>query len=89
MRFPRFITLLVVLSIAPFGIAACGDDDDDSGDGGSTEQTGGGGEGGSLKIYSSLPLQGASRPQTTALVPQFDAKLSSLGLPGRPMTTKT
>ena len=44
------------------GAAACGGDDDDSG---------GGGEGGgakTVKVYSSLPLQGASRPQTTALV---------------------
>ena len=80
MRFPRFITLLVVLSIAPFGIAACGDDDDDGGDGGSTEQTGGGGgEGGSLKIYSSLPLQGASRPQTTALVQGIELALEQAG----------
>jgi branched-chain amino acid transport system substrate-binding protein len=44
------------------GIAACGDDDDDEGDGG------GGGGGGTVSVYSSLPLQGASRPQTTAMV---------------------
>ena len=69
MRFPRFITLLLVLSIAPFGIAACGDDDDDSGGGGgSTQAEGGGSEGGTVNIYSSLPLQGAQRLQTTAAV---------------------
>ncbi|HEY1274203.1 MAG TPA: branched-chain amino acid ABC transporter substrate-binding protein [Thermoleophilaceae bacterium] len=48
------------------GVAACGGDDDDNGGGGGG---GGGGEsGGTLDIYSSLPLQGASRAQTTALV---------------------
>lgn len=45
------------------GVAACGDDDDDDGGGG-----GGGAAGGTVTVYSSLPLQGASRPQTTALV---------------------
>jgi branched-chain amino acid transport system substrate-binding protein len=38
----------------------CGDDDDDGG--------GGVVEGDTLRIYSSLPLQGSGRPQTTALV---------------------
>src|SRR4051794_13745204 len=46
-------------------MTACGGDDDDDG-GGSSSSSGGGG--GTLNIYSSLPLQGASRPQTTALV---------------------
>ena len=48
------------------GVAACGGDDEESGGGG------GGGEesagGGTVTVYSSLPLQGASRPQTTAMV---------------------
>ena len=66
MRFPKFILLLFVLVIAAFGVAACGDDDEDSG-------CGGGGDsaesaGGNVTVYSSLPLQGASRPQTTAMV---------------------
>ena len=45
-------------------MTACGDDDDDGGGGG------GGGDGGSasVTVYSSVPLQGASRAQTTALV---------------------
>src|SRR5829696_250196 len=43
-------------------MTACGDDDDDDGGGDS------GGGGSSVNVYSSLPLQGASRPQTTALV---------------------
>jgi branched-chain amino acid transport system substrate-binding protein len=44
------------------GMTACGGDDDDD-DGG-----GGGGGGSTVNVYSSLPLQGASRPQTTAMV---------------------
>jgi branched-chain amino acid transport system substrate-binding protein len=48
------------LSLA-LGLAACGSDD--SGGGG-----GGGGGGGTVDIYSSLPLQGASKDQTAAMV---------------------
>ncbi|MEX2196349.1 MAG: branched-chain amino acid ABC transporter substrate-binding protein [Thermoleophilaceae bacterium] len=50
------------------GVAACGDDDDDEG--------GQGGDGGgSVTVYSSLPLQGASRPQTTAMVQGIELAL--------------
>jgi branched-chain amino acid transport system substrate-binding protein len=42
------------------GVAACG--------GSSSSSSGGGGGGKTLTIYSSVPLQGASRVQTTALV---------------------
>jgi branched-chain amino acid transport system substrate-binding protein len=46
------------------GLAACGGSDDDKSSGG-----GGGGEGRTaLTIYSSLPLQGDSRPQSTDVV---------------------
>jgi branched-chain amino acid transport system substrate-binding protein len=55
------------------GVGACGDD----------EEEGGGGEGGgeakTLKIYSSLPLQGASRPQTTAMVDGIKLALEQAG----------
>jgi branched-chain amino acid transport system substrate-binding protein len=45
-----------------FGVAACGGDDDNGGGGGgSTGST-------SLTIYSSLPLQGDSRPQSESVV---------------------
>jgi branched-chain amino acid transport system substrate-binding protein len=55
-----------LFAVFALGVAACGGDDDDNGGGGGG---GGGGEsGGTLDIYSSLPLQGASRAQTTALV---------------------
>src|SRR5919106_2989568 len=60
----RWLTLFSCLLAAfAVGMTACGDDDDDGGDGGGGEA---GGE--TLNVYSSLPLQGASRPQTTALV---------------------
>jgi branched-chain amino acid transport system substrate-binding protein len=52
-----------LLAAFALGMTACGDDDDDGGDGG---EAAGGGE--TVNVYSSLPLQGASRPQTTAMV---------------------
>jgi branched-chain amino acid transport system substrate-binding protein len=55
-----FSCLLAAFAV---GMTACGDDDDDGGGGG-----GGEAGGGTLNVYSSLPLQGASRPQTTAMV---------------------
>jgi branched-chain amino acid transport system substrate-binding protein len=56
------------------GVGACGGDDDDG-------DTGGGGESGgkTLTIYSSLPLQGASRPQTTAMVSGIKLALEQAG----------
>lgn len=54
------------LAIAALGVAACGDDSDDGGgEGGgtSTEQAAK-----SVTVYSSYPLQGASRPQSIAAV---------------------
>jgi len=56
------------------GVGACGDDADDGGGGG-----GEGGEAKTLKIYSSLPLQGASRPQTTAMVNGIKLALEQAG----------
>jgi branched-chain amino acid transport system substrate-binding protein len=55
------------------GAAACGDDDDASSSGG------GGGGGDTVKVYSSLPLQGASRPQTTAMVNGIKLALEQAG----------
>jgi len=57
------------------GVAACGDDD--SGGGGGDSGSSGGGK--SLTVYSSLPLQGASRPQTTALVNGIKLALDQAG----------
>jgi branched-chain amino acid transport system substrate-binding protein len=47
-----------------FGVAACGGDDDEGGGGGGAATTGTT----SLTIYSSLPLQGDSRPQSESVV---------------------
>ena len=53
-------------------LSACGDDDD-GGDGGA------GVEGDTLAVYSSLPLQGAQRPQTTDLVRGAELALKQHG----------
>jgi len=60
-RSVRLLAVPALLALAAFGPAACGDDDDDGGGGG-----GGGAD--SVIVYSSLPLQGAQRLQTTAMV---------------------
>jgi branched-chain amino acid transport system substrate-binding protein len=57
------------------GVGACGDDEDEGGGGGGGES----GEAKSLTIYSSLPLQGASRPQTTAMVNGIKLALEQAG----------
>ena len=54
--------IAAIFAVLATGVAACGDDDDDGGGGGGTV------EGTELTIYSSLPLQGSGRPQTTAMV---------------------
>jgi branched-chain amino acid transport system substrate-binding protein len=64
-----------LLGAFALGMTACGDDDDDGGDGGGQE----GGGGGTVNVYSSLPLQGASRPQTTAMVDGIKLALDQAG----------
>jgi branched-chain amino acid transport system substrate-binding protein len=54
-----------LLAALALGVAACGGDEDGGGGGGGTS---GGEQGKTLTIYSSVPLQGASRVQTEALV---------------------
>jgi branched-chain amino acid transport system substrate-binding protein len=63
------IALAVGLSIA---LVACGDDGDDA-------AGGGGGEPKTLTVYSSLPLQGAQRPQTTDMVKGIELALEQAG----------
>ncbi len=81
MRYPKIITLLCVLILSAFTIAACGDDEEETGGGGggSTQAEGGGSAGGTCNVYSSLPLQGASRPQTTAMVQGIRLALKEAG----------
>ena len=59
-----------------FGVAACGDDDSGGGGGGG-ESSGDGG--GSLTVYSSLPLQGASRPQSEDVIKGIQLALKQKG----------
>jgi branched-chain amino acid transport system substrate-binding protein len=58
------------------GAAACGDDDEDSGNGAESGASGGAG---TVNVYSSLPLQGASRAQTTAMVNGIRLALKEAG----------
>jgi branched-chain amino acid transport system substrate-binding protein len=62
-------------------MTACGGDDDDDGGGG-------GGGGNTVNVYSSLPLQGASRPQTTALVEGIRLALEQRGGKAGDITVK-
>ena len=66
MRVRWLAVFACLLGAFAMGMTACGDDDDEGGGGGG--DSGGGGGGGTVNVYSSLPLQGASRPQTTAMV---------------------
>src|SRR3712207_3082442 len=63
-------TLLAALAL---GVTACGDDEGGGGGGGEGKSSG------EVKVYSSLPLQGASRPQTTALVNGIKLALEQAG----------
>jgi branched-chain amino acid transport system substrate-binding protein len=58
-----------------FGVAACGDDEDEGGGGGGASSEGGG----SLTVYSSLPLQGASRPQSEDVINGIKLALKQKG----------
>jgi branched-chain amino acid transport system substrate-binding protein len=70
----RWLAVLsCLLGAFALGLVACGGDDDE-GDGG-----GGGAAGDTVTIYSSLPLQGASRPQTTAMVNGIKLALEQAG----------
>jgi len=66
-----------VLTLA-LGLAACGSSNKSSGGGGGSTTSSGGG-GATVDVYSSLPLQGASSPQTTAMVKGIRLALSQAG----------
>ena len=61
MKARRFAAALCV--VPAIALSACGDDDKSSSDSG-----GGGAKGGKVTVYSSLPLQGASRPQSEDVI---------------------
>jgi branched-chain amino acid transport system substrate-binding protein len=79
-------TSCLVAALA-MGVAACGDDED-TGSGGGGETTEQSAEGKNLTIYSSLPLQGASRVQTEALVNGAKLALEQSGGKAGPHTIK-
>jgi branched-chain amino acid transport system substrate-binding protein len=56
-----------LLAALSFGVAACGGDDNDSGGSGGASTSASSGST-NLTIYSSLPLQGDSRPQSVSVV---------------------
>ena len=66
------LTGITCLLAAAGGLAACGDDDDSD-----EQQSGSGAE--SVNVYSSLPLQGAQRLQTTAMVNGIKLALEQAG----------
>jgi branched-chain amino acid transport system substrate-binding protein len=63
-----------LIAVLAFGVAACGDDGGSSGDSG--DSTSGGK---TLTIYSSLPLQGDSRPQSEDVVRGMKLALEQKG----------
>src|SRR5215217_2734571 len=75
-----------LLAALALGVSACGGDDEPSG----TSSGGGGGDaaGKQLTIYSSVPLQGASRTQTTAVVNGAKLALEQAGNKAGPHTIK-
>jgi branched-chain amino acid transport system substrate-binding protein len=79
-----------LLAALALGVTACGGDDDNSGGGSGSSGSGGGGEaaGKQLTIYSSVPLQGASRVQTTAVVNGAKLALEQAGNKAGPHTIK-
>src|SRR5919206_3096469 len=79
-------TSCLVAALA-MGVAACGDDEEPTtgGGGGNGGQTA---EGKSLTVYSSLPLQGASRVQTEAMVNGIKLALEQNGNKAGPHTIK-
>jgi branched-chain amino acid transport system substrate-binding protein len=64
-----------ITAVMALGVAACGDDEDEGGNGGGTAQEGGG----TLNVYSSLPLQGASRPQSEDVIRGIELALKQKG----------
>jgi branched-chain amino acid transport system substrate-binding protein len=62
--FSRRIAAAGAAVVLAFGVAACGSSNDNK----SSTSSGGGSASGTVDVYSSLPLQGASKDQTNAMV---------------------
>jgi branched-chain amino acid transport system substrate-binding protein len=70
----RTMSWLAAAAAAGLLMSGCGDDDGGSGEGGA-----GGGSAAKVTVYSSLPLQGAQRPQTTDMVKGIELALEQVG----------
>jgi branched-chain amino acid transport system substrate-binding protein len=80
----------LLLPALAFGVVACGDDNKGGGSA-DTATTGTGAApapSGTLTVYSSLPLQGAQRPQTTDMVNGIKLALKQAGNKAGPFTIK-
>ena len=73
----RLIAVFGCAALA-LGVAACGDDEETT-SGGGGETTSGETAGGEVTVYSSLPLQGASKDQTGAMVQGIRLALEEAG----------
>ncbi len=78
MRLNRAVAAGLLLPALAFGVVACGDDDEPSG-GSADTTTDAAPAGGEVTVYSSLPLQGAQRPQTTDMVNGIKLALKQAG----------
>jgi branched-chain amino acid transport system substrate-binding protein len=79
----QFRAALMVGETLRLVAAGCGDDDDDTA---SPADEGGGGK--TVTVYSSLPLQGAQRPQTTDMVKGIELALEQAGGKAGDITVK-
>ena len=87
MRFNRAAPFGLLLPVLAIGVAACGSDNKSS-SANDTSSTGAPASSGTLTIRSSLPLQGAQRPQTTDLVKGIQLALKQAGNKAGPFTIK-
>jgi len=65
--------LCCLFGVLAMGVMACGESDSGGGGGEAPES------GATVNVYSSLPLQGASRPQTTAMVQGIELAVEQAG----------
>lgn len=72
----RFILGGLLVLVLSLGLVACGDDDDGGDDTTTSSDSGGGGD---VTIYSSLPLQGSSRPTGLAIQNGIELALKQAG----------
>jgi branched-chain amino acid transport system substrate-binding protein len=76
------------VGVLAFGVVACGGGDNDSGSASGSATSGSASTGGTVDIYSSLPLQGASKDQTAAMVNGIKLALSEAGNKAGNVTVK-